>query len=67
MPSLNFENEKQIFGDYYNESQCLLNGAKTSFINLISSLIRSSSDIALSKIKGRVKDRRVEGDPVESY
>jgi len=57
MPSLNFDNEKQIFRDYYNENHGLLNGAKNSFITLVNSLIRSSSDIALSKIEGRVKDR----------
>lgn len=57
MPSLNFEVEKQTFREYYNENHGLLNGAKISFITLVNSLIRSSSDIALSKIEGRVKDR----------
>lgn len=57
MPSLDFETEKQCFRDYYNESHGLLDGAKNSFITLVGSLIRSSSNIALSKIEGRVKDR----------
>ena len=57
MPSLDFETEKTIFRDYYNENSGLLDGAKDSFITLVNSLIRSSSDIALSKIEGRVKDR----------
>lgn len=57
MPSLDFETEKQRFRDYYNEHHGLLDGAKNSFITLVNSLIRSSSDIALSKIEGRVKDR----------
>lgn len=57
MPSLDYETEKQIFRDYYNENHGLLDGAKYSFITLVNSLIRSSSDIALSKIEGRVKDR----------
>ncbi len=57
MPSLDFENEKQRFRDYYNENHGLLDGAKNSFITLVNSLIRSSSEIALSKIEGRVKDR----------
>jgi ppGpp synthetase/RelA/SpoT-type nucleotidyltranferase len=57
MPSLDFDTEKQIFRDYYNENHGLLDGAKNSFITLVNSLIRSSSDIALSKIEGRVKDR----------
>lgn len=57
MPSLDFEAEKQVFHEYYNENHSLLEGAKNSFITLVDSLIRSSSDIALSKIEGRVKDR----------
>lgn len=57
MSSLDFEAEKQRFRDYYNEHQGLLDGAKNSFITLVNSLIRSSSDIALSKIESRVKDR----------
>lgn len=57
MPSLDFETEKQSFRDYYNENHGLLDGAKNSFITLVNSLIRNSSDIALSKIEGRVKDR----------
>lgn len=57
MSSLDFETEKQGFRDYYNENHGLLDGAKNSFITLVNSLIRSSSDIALSKIEGRVKDR----------
>lgn len=57
MPSLDFEKEKQVFRDYYDENNGLLDGARASFITLVNSLIRSSSDIALSKIEGRVKDR----------
>lgn len=57
MSSLDFETEKQRFCDYYNENHGLLDGAKTSFITLVNSLIRSSSEIALSKIEGRVKER----------
>ncbi|OOE41690.1 (p)ppGpp synthetase [Salinivibrio kushneri] len=57
MPSLDFEKEKTIFRDYYNENSGLLDGAKSSFITLLNSLIRSSSDIALPKVEGRVKDR----------
>lgn len=57
MSSLDFEVEKQDFRDYYNGNHGLLDGAKNSFITLVNSLIRSSSDIALSKIEGRIKDR----------
>jgi putative GTP pyrophosphokinase len=57
MPSLDFEFEQQSFREYYNGNHGLLDGAKGSFITLVNSLIRSSSDIALSKIEGRVKDR----------
>lgn len=57
MASLDFEAEKQKFRDYYNENHGLLEGAKNSFITLVNSLIRNSSDIAISKIEGRVKER----------
>lgn len=57
MSSLDFEKEKQEFRDYYDGNHGLLDGAKNSFITLVNSLIRNSSDIALSKIEGRVKDR----------
>ncbi|MGD1927876.1 MAG: GTP pyrophosphokinase family protein [Leptolyngbyaceae cyanobacterium] len=57
MPSLDFETERQEFREYYNENLSLLEGAKNSFITLVGSLIRSSSEVALSKIEGRVKDR----------
>ncbi|MES2674344.1 MAG: (p)ppGpp synthetase [Pseudomonadota bacterium] len=57
MPSIDFEFEKQNFREFYNESHGLLEAAKNSFITLVDSLIRSSSDIALSKIEGRVKNR----------
>ena len=57
MSSLDFETEKQEFRDFYNENHGLLDGARNSFITLVESLLRNSSDIALSKIEGRVKDR----------
>lgn len=57
MPSLDFEIEKQKFRDYYNDNQGLLEGAKESFITLVNSLIRNASDITISKIEGRVKDK----------
>jgi len=57
MPSLDFELEKQNFRNFYDDNHGLLEGAKNSFITLVNSLIRNSSDIAISKIEGRVKDR----------
>jgi putative GTP pyrophosphokinase len=57
MPSLDFDTEKQEFRDYYNENHGLLDGAKNSFSTLVNSLIRGSSEVAFSKIEGRVKDR----------
>lgn len=57
MSSLDFESEKKSFCDFYNENHGLLDGCKNSFVTLVNSLIRSSSDIALSKIEGRVKER----------
>jgi len=57
MASLDFDTEKSNFRKYYDENYKLLEGSKNSFITLITSLIGSSSDIAISKIEGRVKDR----------
>lgn len=57
MPSLDIDKEKQRFRDYYDENQDVLVRAKDVFVTLVSSLISSSSDIAISKTEGRVKDR----------
>ncbi|WP_405128515.1 GTP pyrophosphokinase family protein [Pseudoalteromonas sp. PB2-1] len=57
MPSLDFESERQVFKEFYDDNHGVIEGAKTSFITLLNSLIRSSENLPLSKIEGRVKDR----------
>lgn len=39
MASLDFEKEKVIFRDYWNENSNLLNQAKTAFIAIINALL----------------------------
>ncbi len=57
MASIDFDAEKSNFRNYYDENSKLLENAKNSFITLITSLIGNTSDISISKIEGRVKDR----------
>lgn len=57
MPSLDFEKEKTVFREFYNQNKSLLEDAKNSFITLINSLIIHSDSIDISKIEGRIKDR----------
>ncbi|TKF94597.1 (p)ppGpp synthetase [Vibrio lentus] len=55
MSSLDFDKEKNEFRDYYDHNFSSLETAKNSFVALVESLTKS--DIAISKIEGRVKDR----------
>ncbi|MDB5503476.1 MAG: (p)ppGpp synthetase [Tardiphaga sp.] len=57
MPSLDFDVEKALFRDYYEESRPLLDNAIDSFSVLITSLINHAGAGAISKIEGRVKDK----------
>lgn len=57
MPSLDFDQEKQEFRDFYSENFNLLEDAKLSFCALINALVSHGGNIALSKIDGRVKDK----------
>ena len=57
MPSLDFDQEKQEFRDFYSENFNLLEDAKLSFCALINALVSHSGNIAVSKIDGRVKDK----------
>ncbi len=57
MASLDFEQEKSIFRDFYNSNFQLLTDAKNSFVTLVNALITHSQIRGVSKIEGRVKDR----------
>src|SRR5690606_20146011 len=57
MPSLDFDQEKQEFRDFYSENLNLLEDAKLSFCALINALVSHGGNIAVSKIDGRVKDK----------
>jgi hypothetical protein len=53
--SLDFEKEKVIFRDYWNENSTLLNQAKNAFIAIINALLIDEFPIAA--VSGRVKSR----------
>lgn len=55
MASLDFEQEKQDFRDYYNDSHDLLERGKDSFISIIKSIL--SEEFESAQVIGRVKDR----------
>lgn len=57
MPSLDFEIEKQIFRDYFNDNIELLHNAESSFSTLVKSLIATSQELSSSVVTSRVKDR----------
>lgn len=57
MASLDFENEKSTFREFYETNRNLLEDAKDSFITLTNALTRHTGNIAIAKIEGRVKDK----------
>lgn len=57
MPSLDFEQEKTVFRQFYENNQKLLTNAKNAYIRIINSLIRRSDVGEVTKIEGRVKDK----------
>ena len=57
MASLDYETEKNAFREHYDSNRVTIDGAKSSFVTLISSLLASDGLIAASKIEGRIKDR----------
>ena len=57
MPSLDFEEERSEFRDFYNDNSILLDEARQSLISLISALLRDDVRVSISKVEGRVKDR----------
>lgn len=57
MGSLDFDAEKSSFRDFYNENFENLQAALSSFRTLIESLVQSKSDVAISSVDGRIKER----------
>ncbi len=57
VPSLDFEQEKNIFRQFYDNNRKLLVNAKNTYIRIINSLIRRSDVGEVTKIEGRVKDK----------
>lgn len=55
MASLDFEQEKLNFREYYNDSHDLLDRAKDSFISIIKSILSDKFESA--QVIGRIKDR----------
>lgn len=55
MASLDFEEEKVRFREYYNDNHDLLERGKNSFISIIQSIL--ADEIESSQVLGRVKDR----------
>jgi putative GTP pyrophosphokinase len=57
MASLDFEQEKNAFNNFYESKRKHLNNAKNAYIRIISSLISQSDIGEVTKIEGRVKDK----------
>jgi putative GTP pyrophosphokinase len=57
MGSLDFDAERAVFRDFYDSSRLNLDRALGSFKTLLHSLIAARSDISLSDVEGRIKDR----------
>lgn len=57
MASLDFENEKNQFREFYDFNHNLLEDAKNSFVTLVNALVTHSGHIAVSKVEGRVKNK----------
>ena len=57
MASLDFDQEKKIFKNFYDDNRERLEDAKAVFITIINSLLAQSDQVNLSKVEGRVKDR----------
>lgn len=55
MASLDFEKEKKIFRDFYNENYDFFGSAKDALVTIVKSIL--SDEISISAVLGRVKDR----------
>ncbi len=57
MASLNFEQEKSAFRNFYEGNRKHFNDARNTYIRIIGSLIRRSDVGEVTKIEGRIKDK----------
>ena len=57
LASLDFENEKNSFREFYDSNWKLFENAKKAYIHIISSLLKGSDIGEVTKIEGRVKDK----------
>jgi ppGpp synthetase/RelA/SpoT-type nucleotidyltranferase len=57
MASLDFEQEKSAFRNYYESNRKHFNDAKNIYIRIISSLLKQSDVGEVTRIEGRVKDK----------
>lgn len=57
MPSLDYENEKIVFRDFYDASRDTMAAAKGAMETLLRSLLATDPAIAAAKVEGRVKDQ----------
>lgn len=57
MASLDFEQEKYAFRNYYDSNRKYFLAAKNTYIRLINALITKSGIDEVTKIEGRVKDK----------
>ena len=56
MPSLDFEAEKAVFREYYNDNAQRLDQAKDKFLDLLDSII-AHAGLSAAAVSGRIKDR----------
>ncbi len=57
MPSLDFEQERRIFLQYYDDNRQLFEEAKNAFISTIALLLKQSKVGEVTKIEGRIKNK----------
>ncbi len=57
MPSLDFEQEKIRFREFYNDNHSLLHTAENTYRNLVEAITRGDSSLCVQAITSRVKDR----------
>lgn len=57
MASLDFEQEKSVFGNYYESNRKHFAEARDTYVRVIGSLLKRSDVGEVTKIEGRVKDR----------
>jgi putative GTP pyrophosphokinase len=57
MASLDFEQEKRVFRQYYDHNQKQFVAAKNAYIGIIRSLVREFEVAEVTKIEGRIKDQ----------